>query len=363
MPQLRHRAPRRHPESSTAFSYDLSDGPEVIDLTGEDGSRRPSHRPATHRTSANGLSVTDLGDANPQVDLGDASRGPRFANAIIDLVADSSPTQSTPQQQAAEPSSPDVQFIRSRRLPTPHPPLERRVLETLEPPVIPDFGRPRPTPLADSMGPMDQFRRNLHFAMGAMGSVDQLLRRSVQLATDSMDLRRSFRVAEHAAHSAILAFEPTNLDFMNVGFELATDDLDFASDVLDLDLGTLEESSATDATYQAPPTPPEGFTRTPVDNDVLICPNCSEELCEGEDDVKKQVWAVKGCGHVRIPRTFCLCWALTRKQVYCGECAVNRFKTKRRNMKTPPRGKTFKECVVDGCMAKTTHKAMFQLYI
>jgi hypothetical protein len=56
------------------------------------------------------------------------------------------------------------------------------------------------------------------------------------------------------------------------------------------------------------------------------------------------------------------CATLT-SQVYCGECAVYRFKTKRRGLAKTPRGGVFSECVVEGCKSKTPNKAMIQLYI
>jgi hypothetical protein len=95
------------------------------------------------------------------------------------------------------------------------------------------------------------------------------------------------------------------------------------------------------------PPAPHGFTRDPKENETYVCPNCEEELCSGDDDIKKQVWVVKGCGHV-----------------YCGECAKNRFITKAKKAKVPPRTNAFKVCVVDGCTVKTSgQKAMTQLYI
>jgi hypothetical protein len=53
-----------------------------------------------------------------------------------------------------------------------------------------------------------------------------------------------------------------------------------------------------------PSAAPEGFTRSPAEGDELVCPNCEEELCIGNSDLKKQVWIVKACGHVsslRLP--------------------------------------------------------------
>lgn len=53
-------------------------------------------------------------------------------------------------------------------------------------------------------------------------------------------------------------------------------------------------------TYQAPPPPRPGYTRAPNEEIVAICANCDDELGVGEDDLKKQVWASRKCGHVSI---------------------------------------------------------------
>lgn len=50
-----------------------------------------------------------------------------------------------------------------------------------------------------------------------------------------------------------------------------------------------------------PPTPPRpGYTRSPKEDDILVCPNCEEELGVGDSEVKKQVWVIKRCGHVSL---------------------------------------------------------------
>ena len=51
--------------------------------------------------------------------------------------------------------------------------------------------------------------------------------------------------------------------------------------------------------FDPPPPAPEGFTRDPTEEDTIVCPNCEEELAVGESEEKRQVWVVKGCGHVR----------------------------------------------------------------
>lgn len=51
-------------------------------------------------------------------------------------------------------------------------------------------------------------------------------------------------------------------------------------------------------TYSAPSAPRLGYSRSPKEDDVLICPNCEDELGVGKDDIKRQVWVAKKCGHV-----------------------------------------------------------------
>ena len=53
-------------------------------------------------------------------------------------------------------------------------------------------------------------------------------------------------------------------------------------------------------TYDAPPLPKAGFTRSNTKGEVsMVCPGCDEELGVG-DEIKRQVWVVRMCGHVRI---------------------------------------------------------------
>jgi hypothetical protein len=51
--------------------------------------------------------------------------------------------------------------------------------------------------------------------------------------------------------------------------------------------------------YSAPESAQEGFTRSPKEGNVIICPNCDDELAVGDDEVKRSVWVAK-CGHVSL---------------------------------------------------------------
>jgi len=135
------------------------------------------------------------------------------------------------------------------------------------------------------------------------------------------------------------------------GFSLPNIDYTISSFDLGIDPPDRTESTSP-ASYSAPEAATEGFTRSPQDDDILICPKCHDVLCEGNTDLKKQVWAVKSCGHV-----------------YCGECTQNRYASKGKRAKTSGgtpsiSSAVFKECVVQGCYSKTNvKKAMFQVYI
>jgi hypothetical protein len=54
--------------------------------------------------------------------------------------------------------------------------------------------------------------------------------------------------------------------------------------------------------YVAPEPPRIGFTRSPGEDDVVVCPNCDTELAIGqeeeEEEEAKAIYVVKSCGHV-----------------------------------------------------------------
>lgn len=52
--------------------------------------------------------------------------------------------------------------------------------------------------------------------------------------------------------------------------------------------------------YSPPASPGPGFTRSPEEDEVVVCPNCGDELAMGDGDTKQEVWIVKSCGHVSL---------------------------------------------------------------
>jgi hypothetical protein len=52
--------------------------------------------------------------------------------------------------------------------------------------------------------------------------------------------------------------------------------------------------------YEPPPGPEKGFTRSPGEDEVVVCPNCGDELAMGDTEMKQEIWAIKTCGHVSL---------------------------------------------------------------
>ena len=101
---------------------------------------------------------------------------------------------------------------------------------------------------------------------------------------------RFMQMARDEPHQDILRIHgrniilPGDLDFVTQGFRMG-----------EMTAGALQPPQPT---YDAPSPPRHGYTRTPKANDVLICPNCEEELGTGQDEAKRQVWVIRACGHV-----------------------------------------------------------------
>lgn len=91
---------------------------------------------------------------------------------------------------------------------------------------------------------------------------------------------------------------PGHLPPPRPGFEMPGM-LDYAS--TGFDIGVPESRPEPPPVRYEPPTAAAtGFTRTPHDkkDEAVVCPCCGDELAVGDSDEKRQVWAVKACGHV-----------------------------------------------------------------
>lgn len=330
---------------------DLSQDEGIIDLTADD-----SGYGASQDGNREGANMEQRAE-------GPRRRLPRGMDIIIDLDngheewhIDTPPT--------AAPGSPEIEFISSRTIDrSPQRHRENPDGDEVE------FVRENPLPAAEVERRRTERRyEEMDRALSLIGDMQgrfthlraQVERFNVQVNRTAANFRRgpvgpigpvppprgAARARGHI-HAGFAA--PGLLDFQLVGFQL----------------GNEEPPPPAAPTYQAPPAAPEGFTRSPTEDEgPLICPNCEDELCVGEDEVKRQVWIVKACGHVRF-RLPSFGYLLTCNQVYCGECTINRaIKRSAKGKERPPNTKPFKECVVEKCGKKVASpKNMIQIFL
>lgn len=198
---------------------------------------------------------------NSRPNLGTASRAPRFGAEIIDLVDDQEDDQ----------REDEIVYVGTRLIPQP-------------------TRQHQPTRIRD---PGPEFEITASNALETMPSLPSILRSSHRLLQRMQFGVESMFHMIHSDHTTTRGlldevdgyFAMPNIDYTASGFDLGMDAPD-------------RTESTSPASYSAPATAPLGFTRSPQDDDELICPKCHEVLCEGETDLKKQVWAVKSCGHV-----------------------------------------------------------------
>lgn len=283
LPSLRSHFPRdgydyRRPLSTSANN--------VIDLTSDDDSAAPETAPTPQSQPA----------AAPMA-------LPRFGREIIDLSADTSPVRTAHPRHLRSSPSPEVQFVSSRPLsrtdqhpPHPRPPFldpqsERRrpvadlILDDEDDVIVagartgvnlprpfeaqrrPQLGR-----LANLMNELPALRAAAIAAVargrGAMPSIFG--------ATEDNDFPR------HNEH-LLTGLMPGFMNYETVAFNVGTGD---------------EHIQLPLPKFDPPPPAPKGFTRDPTEEDTIVCPNCEEELAVGASEEKRQVWVVKGCGHV-----------------------------------------------------------------
>jgi hypothetical protein len=266
---------------------DLSrDEGDVIDLTADDSGYGPSQDNAEGRPGNSG------GENRQQpYQRTRAPRLPRGMDIIIDLDNGQEDWSMAPPQEAG---SPEIEFISSRPLDPPRraPTFGRSNSDGDEV----EFVRSQALPAEEQ-----QRRRNREVdrALELIGDMNgrfthlraQVARFNDQVNRTAASLRRT--------HTPVLPPRgaPRARGMVHVGF--ANPGL-FNYDAVGFDMGMEPERAvpAPPPTYEAPPPAAEGFTRNPQAEGELVCPNCEEELCLGDDDQKRQVWIVKACGHV-----------------------------------------------------------------
>ncbi|KAF1957825.1 hypothetical protein CC80DRAFT_34276 [Byssothecium circinans] len=346
LPHVHHRMPpQRYHGDGLDYRRPVSSS-NVIDLTDEDAvptqaQPRDQHRPP---------------------------RPPRFGRDIMQEVIDLDAEE--PQRLA--PRSPEIQFVSSRSIDRPN--LDR-VEDQGQDEV--EFVRENPLPwaqrrldgpnqLADFMQALqglprlraewergqERERHGRRAERQRQATIDRFL----QVAGNARNRGAAPRVPPRARGHIHVGFMAPQMNYGEVAFNLG-----YTHDDGD------EAPAPPAPTYEAPVQAPQGFTRSPQEEDALVCPNCEEELCVGDTEEKRQVWIVKACGHVCHPLMSTLASKMANtKQVYCGECTANRFKTKSsaKGKEKQPICKKFKECVVEECGKKVSNsKTMVQIFL
>lgn len=194
-----------------------------------------------------------------------AIRGPRFERDIIDV--EQEPEVLTPRDE-----SPEIQFIASR-------PRSRSLSRPrhVNPPRVPGMGRAAPT-------------RNPGVASGSYLPSPAAMLGLRTPHSDTFPHTPDDLVAFESVGGHM--FEPPELDFLMQGFNYTNP--------------SRPPPHAPLPTYEAPPPARPGFTRSPNEDDVMVCPNCEDELGVADDEVKRQVWISKACGHVSFTCNYLL---------------------------------------------------------
>ncbi|KAI9813564.1 MAG: hypothetical protein M1826_002477 [Phylliscum demangeonii] len=323
--------------------------PTIIDLTSDDddddvgvptpaptGRDRQSlpHRPSSAHLLPRPPSPTLLDLTSP------AARPPRFPRDIIDVDALPDRALPPPPPGTLHPSSPDLEVTGARRiwpLDRPRPPLP-------------------PLPAASRNAWVDYDQLLLHDAQALEqartsrpGLANLLPPRYSWRATGPVDVDVDVPPSIHLHRTSHLT----------LGMIRHPDIIETIVPATQIRLGTPPPFAAPGALdYQhralaGPGRPPEpspdparaGYTRTPTEQDMVVCPNCGDELTTGETEGKRQVWFVKACGHV-----------------YCGDCAIHRGKSPKKGAARQGSGEPFRNCKV--CNRPVyMPKAMRQLYV
>jgi len=128
-------------------------------------------------------------------------------------------------------------------------------------------------------------RRRADQARAYREEAEERLRRAQQNQPGGQHVRRQRHVAVTAVPGILM-----EMDYGMVGF--------------DLGIGVVEPPAPK---YEPPPPAEKGFTRSPEEDEEVVCPNCGDELAVGKEGMKQQIWVVKSCGHVSVaPWQCCL---------------------------------------------------------
>ena len=261
----------------------MSQAPQnVIDLTVEPDT--PPPRPESRLTSF------DFSQDDDDIEISSMSYGSRISTPqmreVIELEDNASPAPITA---ANENQSPEVEVLHSRPTHNVQGPENRRSRTGVRGHSVAPY-------LAELRDPTPNLRVRL--PQGHMAYLQQMFAR-----VRERDELRQDPHTPHAPNGRGFPFTgranwmPLDLE----GFDHATPSVRLPGN-LDFHVQGFQMEAVNRVpplpTYKAPPPPRPGFTRSPKESQMIVCPNCEHELSVGENEVQRQVWVSKGCGHV-----------------------------------------------------------------
>lgn len=324
---------------------------DIIDLTSDSPIASTA---ATESAHARANARSDNGRSSPSRSRASARpRGPRFDRNIIN------PIEVTADEETIDlrESSPEVQFVREQPRPA-------------------SVNRPRPSHPTTQTSGFDPIRtfvniRNGRSDVGLAANVDNNIGSAGLFLPPFPRLPPFFAREDAWPRDQLVAINfndgHTIHDFDGRDFDSI--DMDFTMQGFNLQNPSQPvQQPRPPPTYEKPPPAREGFTRDITGEDMLVCLNCEDELGVGDNDVKRQVWILKACGHVSTLSSLShirhsLCWA-NFLQVYCGECAKNRKVSSECEYVTKAQhGKPFTKCLVPDCNTKKLSQNFMQIYL
>ncbi|KAI9820950.1 MAG: hypothetical protein M1832_003422 [Thelocarpon impressellum] len=325
LPPLHTGSRRDMAASSTAFASvrapplpTIRAQPAVIDLTGDEPAQSRRGRDAPTTATSSGTSAA----SRPP------SGGPTGSQRdVIDV--DALPDSPGRRRASGRQESPEVEFTFARQV---HPPPPAR---PVEPRGFASGAHPYPAGAGwDPFGQMMGWSSGLSGYMRGLGRVPP--GRSRERPEGPQPASRAGQGRGVGPDTGLARFANLRPDYDMVALD---------------DEPTPARPVA--PTYDAPEPAAEGFTRSPAEDDAILCPNCGEELGLGKSKEQRQVWFVKKCGHV-----------------FCGECTAQRRAGSRKKSDGKKwRGEPFGKCPV--CVERgvenpsvvSHHQSMKQIFM
>lgn len=262
-------------------------------------------RPVMSQPTNNVIDLTEESD-NPsaptvpapnRVPIATMRRPGRPQRQIINIEEEFGDDEPQMQREHTRDTSPDLQVLFSRPYSAARPRTRSAGNATPR-----DGSRPRraarPSPQREMRREIEELSRGVQTTSNLLEFFQRTLRPSAQAPSHHHHHRHGHlypQATHRMPNGADLLFTDVNLEFH------LPDQLDFETQGFRMGDVAQPRPPPPPPTYDPPPEARPGYTRTPKEDDVMVCPNCGYELGVGQTEEKRQVWVVKKCGHVSQP--------------------------------------------------------------